>query len=83
MKTLTKKAMRILPEAPKVKLKAEEVRLKLNPPTLEPAPEPVVEKRIVVDISDQRTYLYEDSELVNEFTISTGEPGQDTAIGEF
>lgn len=77
------KAIQILPDAPEAKLKAEEVTLKLNPPTPEPTPEPVVEKRIVVDISDQRTYLYENDELVNEFIVSTGEPGRDTAIGEF
>lgn len=77
------KAIQILPDAPEAKLKAKEVTLKLNPPTPEPTPEPVVEKRIVVDISDQRTYLYENDELVNEFIVSTGEPGRDTAIGEF
>jgi tetratricopeptide (TPR) repeat protein len=77
------KAIRILPDASEAKLKVEEVTLKLNPPTPDPTPEPVVEKRIVVDISDQRTYLYENDELVNEFIVSTGEPGQDTAIGEF
>ena len=77
------KAIRILPGAFEAKLKAREVRLKLNPPTPEPTPVPVVEKRIVVDISDQRTYLYENDELTTEFIVSTGEPGRDTAIGEF
>lgn len=72
-------AIEILPEVPEARLKEEELTRKLNPPT----PEPAVEKRIVVDISDQRTYLYEDDELVKEFVVSTGEPGQDTAIGEF
>lgn len=77
------KAIRILPDASEAKLKAREVTLKLNPPTPEPTPVPVVEKRIVVDISDQRTYLYENDVLTTEFIVSTGEPGRDTAIGEF
>jgi lipoprotein-anchoring transpeptidase ErfK/SrfK len=85
----------ILPNIPEAKLKVEEIDLKLNPPTLEPTSEPVpvteveptqepvIEKRVVVDISDQQAFLYENNELVNEFIISTGEPGRDTAIGEF
>lgn len=77
------KAIQILPDAPEARLKAEEVTLRLNPSAPGPTLEPVVEKRIVVDISDQRTYLYENDEVVNEFIVSTGEPGQDTAIGEF
>lgn len=77
------KAIQILADAPEARLKIEAVTLKLNPPTPEPTSEPVVEKWIVVDISDQRTYLYENDALVNEFIVSTGEPGRDTAIGEF
>jgi lipoprotein-anchoring transpeptidase ErfK/SrfK len=72
-------AIGILPEAPEARLKEEELTRKLSPLTSKAA----VEKRIVVDISDQRTYMYEDDELVYEFVVSTGEPGQDTAIGEF
>lgn len=77
------KAIQILADAPEARLKIEAVTLKLNPPAPEPTSEPVVEKWIVVDISDQRTYLYENDALVNEFIVSTGEPGRDTAIGEF
>lgn len=84
----------ILPEAPEAGQKIEEITLKLTPPT--PTPTPVVtppptpepkpgpsDKRVVVDISEQRAYLYEKDELVRKFVVSTGEPGRDTAIGEF
>ncbi|MCQ3973448.1 MAG: hypothetical protein DPW09_08395 [Anaerolineae bacterium] len=76
-------AIKILPDVPEATLKAKAVSLKLNPPTPTPASEPVLKKRIVVDISDQRAYVYENNELIHEFIVSTGEPGSDTAIGEF
>lgn len=78
-----RQAAKILPDAPEANQKIEQVKLKLNPPTPEPTPEPVVKKHIVVDISDQRTYLFENDVLATEFVVSTGEPGRDTAIGEF
>jgi tetratricopeptide (TPR) repeat protein len=76
-------AVAILPNAPEANQKVEQVKLKLNPPTPDPTPEPVVKKHVVVDISDQRTYLYENDVLATEFIVSTGEPGRDTAIGDF
>jgi tetratricopeptide (TPR) repeat protein len=78
-----RQAMEILPNAPEATLKVEEVALKLNPSTPAPLLKPVVEKRILVDISEQRAYIYENDELIYEFIISTGEPGRDTATGEF
>jgi len=47
-----------------------------------PAPA-VTNKRIVVDVSDQRTYVYENDQLLWEFVSSTGEPGRETWRGEF
>lgn len=76
-------AIKILPDVPEANLKAKAVSLKLNPPTPVPSLEPVIKKRIVVDISDQRAYIYENDALIHEFIVSTGEPGSDTAIGEF
>lgn len=84
----------ILPEARDAGQKIEEITLKLTPPTPtptpvstpQPTPEPTrspSDKRVVVDISEQRAYLYEQDELVRKFVVSTGEPGRDTAIGEF
>ena len=78
-----RQATEILPNAPEATLKVKEVALKLNPSTPAPLLKPVVEKRILVDISEQRAYVYEADELIDEFIISTGEPGRDTATGEF
>lgn len=38
---------------------------------------------IEVDLSEQRTYVYEDDVLVNSFVVSTGMPGTPTVTGEF
>ncbi|MBN1121001.1 MAG: LysM peptidoglycan-binding domain-containing protein [Anaerolineae bacterium] len=40
-------------------------------------------KRIVVDVSEQRTYVYEGDELLWTYVVSTGLPGTDTWRGEF
>jgi LysM repeat protein len=40
-------------------------------------------KKIVVDVSEQRTYVYEGDELLWTFVVSTGLPGTDTWRGEF
>ena len=42
-----------------------------------------VGKSIVVDLSEQRTYVYENGELLWVFVVSTGIPGADTWLGEF
>ena len=55
-------------------------------PLTTPIPEPTSaagEKQVIVDISEQRAYTYLGETLVHQFIISTGEPGRDTAIGEF
>lgn len=87
------KAAAILPEIPEADDKIAEVAKLLTPPTPTPiptlpatpipTPQPVAQKRVVVDISDQRTYAYEGDTQVFNFIVSTGEPGRDTAIGEF
>jgi len=55
------------------------------PPTATPAPVAThnSSKEVVVDISEQRTYLYENGALINQFIVSTGEPGRDTAPGHY
>lgn len=40
-------------------------------------------KSIVVDVSDQRTYVYENGQLIWTFVVSTGIPGRDTWRGNF
>lgn len=41
------------------------------------------EKWIEVDLSEQKVYIYEGTEQVNEFVVSTGLPGTPTVTGEF
>ena len=40
-------------------------------------------KRIVVDLSDQRMYVYQGGQLQWTWVVSTGRPGQSTAVGHF
>jgi len=42
-----------------------------------------VGKRIHVDLSEQRTYVFQNGQLVWTFVVSTGLPGQDTWTGTF
>ena len=61
-------------KAAKKALKPEKIRIsKLQLPG----------KRVVVDISEQRAYTYQDDTLVYNFIVSTGEPGRDTIIGKY
>lgn len=76
---LLEKAAQLLPNAPQAEKKLLELSKLLKPPTPTPGPP----KRVVVDISDQRVYAYEGDTLVYNFIASTGEPGRDTAVGEF
>ena len=76
---LFEKAAQLLPNAPQAEKKLLELSELLKPPTPTPGPP----KRVVVDISDQRVYAYLGDTLVYNFIASTGEPGRDTAVGEF
>jgi lipoprotein-anchoring transpeptidase ErfK/SrfK len=40
-------------------------------------------KRIVVDLSDRRMYVYQNGQLIWNWAVSTGRPGQSTAVGNF
>lgn len=40
-------------------------------------------KRIVVDLSDQRMYVYQNGQLLWNWVVSTGRPGQTTAVGHW
>lgn len=40
-------------------------------------------KRIVVDLSEQRMYVYQGGQLLWKWVVSTGRPGQDTAVGHY
>jgi|JFJP01.1.fsa_nt_gi lipoprotein-anchoring transpeptidase ErfK/SrfK len=43
----------------------------------------VKEKLIVVGLDEQRMWVYEQGKKRFDFIVSTGEPGQETAVGEF
>lgn len=43
----------------------------------------VTAKRILVDLSEQRAYAYTGETLSNSFIVSTGRPGQETAVGAY
>jgi LysM repeat protein len=47
------------------------------------APTITVGRQIVVDLSDQRTYAYENGVLVRNVLVSTGLPGTPTVVGDF
>jgi LysM repeat protein len=51
-----------------------------------PAPAPAAPaggRRIVVDLSDQRMYVYQNGQLLWNWVVSTGRPGQETAVGHY
>jgi LysM repeat protein len=48
-----------------------------------PPPAAVAAKRIVVDKSEQRAYVYQNGEVLWTFVISTGMPGSETWSGTF
>jgi lipoprotein-anchoring transpeptidase ErfK/SrfK len=83
-------AVELLPEEPLAREKADQVAWLLRPPTPTPAPPPDLaadseskQKRIVVDVSEQRMYVYEGEKVRWKWVVSTGEPGRPTAIGQF
>jgi tetratricopeptide (TPR) repeat protein len=81
-------AVKLLPEEPLARQKVDEVAVLLQPPTPTPTPAPTPTpdakpQRIVVDVSEQRMYVYEGEEVRWEWVTSTGEPGRPTAIGHF
>lgn len=51
----------------------------------QPAPSPPSEKsrRIVVDLSEQRMYVYQNGQLIWNWVVSTGRPGQETVVGHY
>lgn len=48
-----------------------------------PPPAPTANKLILVDISEQRMYVYQDGALLWNFVVSTGLPGRDTRPGTY
>jgi lipoprotein-anchoring transpeptidase ErfK/SrfK len=75
------RALEVMSDGEDAKIKLAEVTFLLTPPT--PTPRPIPNKRIEVDISEQHFYAYENGVLVYSFVCSTGEPGRDTAPGNY
>ncbi|GAB4574094.1 MAG: hypothetical protein Kow0077_18910 [Anaerolineae bacterium] len=48
-----------------------------------PAPTVTNGKQIIVDLSDQRVYAYQDGQLMRTVSVSTGLPGTPTVVGDF
>jgi len=40
-------------------------------------------KKIVIDLSEQKLFTYENDELTGEYLVSTGKPGMPTPVGDF
>jgi lipoprotein-anchoring transpeptidase ErfK/SrfK/DNA-binding SARP family transcriptional activator len=81
-------AAMLKPNEPLARQKADAVAWLLRPPTPTPVPTPTPTpdpnpQRIVVDISEQQMYVYEGDKLLWQWVVSTGEPGRDTAVGQF
>ncbi|MEM7348169.1 MAG: L,D-transpeptidase family protein, partial [Chloroflexota bacterium] len=69
---------------PRLHLAEIEFALASNTPADMPVSVADVEDRIIiVGIAEQKMVVFEGEEQVFEFVVSTGEPGRDTAIGEF
>ncbi|PWH15383.1 MAG: hypothetical protein DDG58_11095 [Ardenticatenia bacterium] len=89
-------ALSIRPDQPDAQQKVQEIAELLRPPTPMPSPTPTAtplptatptpspeDQLILVDISEQRMYVYENGRLLWNWVVSTGEPGRDTATGHF
>lgn len=50
-----------------------------------PAPSPTIStgKQIIIDLSEQRVYAYENGQLLRQFVVSTGLPATPTVVGDF
>jgi lipoprotein-anchoring transpeptidase ErfK/SrfK len=86
-KTAFVTATTLRPDLSEPYLQIAEIEFALAPQTpLAAATSPTVsveDKMIVVGIAEQRMYVYEGDQQVFDFVVSTGEPGRDTAIGDF
>ncbi len=54
-----------------------------NEPTSIPVGDPKLSKQIIVDLTQQKAFLFENGQNVREFTISSGKPETPTPRGTF
>ncbi len=75
------RAVEIKPESQEAQSKLASITAILTPPTATPPPRP--RKRIVVSLSRQRLWAYQDDVLLYDWVCSTGEPARATQAGSF
>lgn len=79
-------AIALRPDLPEPRREIADIEFALTPQTL-PAPSipsaSTKDKLIVVGIAEQRMWVFEKNIKVFDFVVSTGEPGSDTAVGDF
>lgn len=79
-------AIGLRPDLVEPRQEMAEIEFALAPQTTPEVPIPAVSPRkqlIVVGILEQQMWAYEGKRKVFDFVVSTGEPGRDTAIGDF
>jgi tetratricopeptide (TPR) repeat protein len=79
-------ALALHPELSEPRRLLAEIEFALAPQTPLKSPismTPIQDRTIVVSIAEQRMVVYEGDKQVFDFVVSTGEPGRDTAVGEF
>jgi tetratricopeptide (TPR) repeat protein len=79
-------AIKLYPDMAEPQLQIAQIELALTPQASAASSTAVIsstEKIIVVGIAEQQMRVYEGGEQIFDFIVSTGEPGSDTAIGEF
>jgi tetratricopeptide (TPR) repeat protein len=81
-RTACESALEVKPGDPEAAALLEEIRVKLIP-TPTPTPANPLGKRIEVNISQQRMYVWQGDTLLYNWVCSTGEPGRNTAAGNF
>ncbi len=79
-------AIALRPDLPEPRRQIAEIEFALAPQTALATPiasASVKDKLIVIGIAEQRMWVFEKKKKVFDFVVSTGEPGSDTAIGDF
>jgi tetratricopeptide (TPR) repeat protein len=74
------------PDLPEPRREIADIEFALAPQTMPATPIPSAsnkDKLIVVGIAEQRVLVFERNKKVFDFIVSTGEPGSDTAVGDF
>ena len=80
-------AIALRPDLTEPHLRIAEIEFALAPQTplitSTPPATSTEDRIIVIGIAEQRMHVYEGDQQIFDFVVSTGEPGRDTAIGDF